>query len=58
MSGWPIHRAALRNINGLRKQLTAMGWGETDLGQVCAPMLDEIERLVRDDRNRKREVTA
>lgn len=55
MSGWPIHRAALRSVNGLRKQLGAMDWGGTDLGVVCKPMVDEIERLVREHRNRLRE---
>ena len=54
MSGWPVHRAALRNLNGLRKQLALMGWDSASLAVVCGPLLDEVELQVRADRERKR----
>lgn len=51
MIGWPLHRAALHNINGLRKQLAAMELHSCTVGDICTPWLDAMEQAVRDHRD-------
>lgn len=51
-----LHRAALRSVRGLRKQLGAMQpypSGVT-LADIYAPVLDAIEHQIRDDAGRTR----